>query len=174
MKIKITDIKTGEQFGEYPIVVNIEDIFPLTNGGLFEKVWRLVLDAELVDPEKEDDYNFTLLHDSFDGIKMQYQVKRKVREDIFEAHNHCIRNKQEILSSETCGCFRCLAIMKPSEITWFAEESEKDGQKLSTAFCPHCSIDTIIGSKSGYPITKEFLSEMNDYWCNGFVPGEED
>ena len=87
MKIKITDIKTGEQFGEYPIVVNIEDIFPLTNGGLFEKVWRLVLDAELVDPEKEADYNFTLLHDSFDGIKMQYQVKRKVREEAIRILN---------------------------------------------------------------------------------------
>jgi hypothetical protein len=174
MKVNITDNKTGEQYGVYPIAVDVEDVLPFTNGGLFEKVWRLVLDAEIVDPEKEDDYCFTLLDDSFDGFEMQYQVKRKVREEIFEAHKHCIRNKQEILSSETSGCFRCLAIMKPSEITWFAEESEKDGEKLSTAFCPHCNIDTIIGSNSGYPITIEFLREMNDYWCNGFVSGEED
>ena len=91
-----------------------------------------------------------------------------VRKEVMDAHNHCMRNKEEVLGSESCGCFGCLKIMKPSDIEWFYEEAEKDGQVLSTAFCPHCKVDTVIGSNSGYPITPEFLKEMNDYWCGGY------
>ncbi len=43
------------------------------------------------------------------------------------------------------------------------EEKEKDGVVLSTAFCPFCRIDTVIGSSSGYPITRVFLKLMNDF-----------
>lgn len=98
---------------------------------------------------------------------MAHQVNRKVHQEIFDAHKHSIRNKDEILSSESCGCFGCLSIMKPAEIDWFADEAEKDGKVLSTAFCPHCSIDTVIGSSSGYPVTRGFLKAMNNFWCGG-------
>ena len=33
-----------------------------------------------------------------------------------------------------------------------------------TALCPHCGIDAVIGESSGYPITEDFLKEMNEYW----------
>jgi hypothetical protein len=39
------------------------------------------------------------------------------------------------------------------------------GQLGSNAICPHCSIDAVIGSKSGLPINDpEFLKAMNEYW----------
>ena len=41
-------------------------------------------------------------------------------------------------------------------------ENEKEiGQ---TAICPFCGIDSVIGDRSGVPITKEFLSGMNQVW----------
>lgn len=44
----------------------------------------------------------------------------------------------------------------PTEIkNWLGEE---------TAVCPHCGIDAVIGEGSGYPITKQFLEKMKQYW----------
>jgi hypothetical protein len=40
-----------------------------------------------------------------------------------------------------------------------------------TALCPHCGIDAVIGDASGFPITKEFLSEMCQAWF-GYLPEE--
>ncbi len=33
-----------------------------------------------------------------------------------------------------------------------------------TAICPYCRVDSIIGESSKYPITKEFLKMMKEYW----------
>jgi len=33
-----------------------------------------------------------------------------------------------------------------------------------TALCPRCGIDAVIGSKSGFPITTEFLETMKTHW----------
>lgn len=29
---------------------------------------------------------------------------------------------------------------------------------------PYCGIDSVIGEHSGYPITREFLEQMRQYW----------
>jgi hypothetical protein len=80
--------------------------------------------------------------------------------DYIAAHKHSIRHREEILRSEACGCFYCLEIYKPGEISdWL--ESKKGGE---AALCPRCGIDSVIGSASGYPITKEFLNKMNEHW----------
>jgi hypothetical protein len=37
--------------------------------------------------------------------------------------------------------------------------------KRVTAICPFCYVDSVIGSKSGYPIDdSDFLEEMYSYW----------
>ena len=55
-----------------------------------------------------------------------------------------------------CGCFYCREIFAPNMIVeWICE---------GTAFCPMCGIDSVIGDASGYEISKEFLSNMNDHW----------
>lgn len=75
-----------------------------------------------------------------------------------KAHDFCMNNKDMLKNDSSCGCFYCLKIFSPSEITdWIPDTKE-------TARCPYCGIDSIIGESSGYPITKEFLKEMNDYW----------
>jgi len=73
------------------------------------------------------------------------------------AHKHSSNHRSELEKSDLCGCFQCLAIFPPSEITdWW-----DDGQ---TAVCAKCGIDSVIGSASGYPITTEFLRRMHDHW----------
>lgn len=75
-----------------------------------------------------------------------------------QAHEHCTSNKSEIEKSEKCGCFYCLEIFDKDEITSWLNE---DG---GTALCPFCGIDSVIGDKSGFEITKEFLTEMKERW----------
>lgn len=65
------------------------------------------------------------------------------------------------MASERCGCFYCGVIFEPSEIKDWVDEWEGLGQ---TALCPHCGIDSVMGSESGYPITEEFLTLMHAHW----------
>lgn len=81
--------------------------------------------------------------------------------DHIRAHRHSIRHREEVLASDLCGCFYCLAIFPPSEIEDWVDEWEGVGQ---TALCPRCGIDSVIGSESGYPNTQEFLARMQAHW----------
>jgi hypothetical protein len=77
--------------------------------------------------------------------------------DHITAHKHSIHHRAEILASASCGCFCCLKIFPPSQIANWYDQSQ-------TARCPHCGIDSVIGSGSGYPITADFLIQMEDHW----------
>ena len=77
------------------------------------------------------------------------------------AHKHCSDHREEVIRSETCGCFYCLSIFQPNEIKEWIDRGEGIGQ---TAMCPKCGIDSVIGSSSSFPITKEFLEKMHSYW----------
>lgn len=81
--------------------------------------------------------------------------------DYARAHRHSIYNRDEILSSEQCGCFYCGVIFSPMEVRDWTDERQDVGQ---TALCPRCGIDAVIGSNSGYPITTEFLEIMKTHW----------
>ena len=76
---------------------------------------------------------------------------------LHQAHDHCTNNKEELINSEFCGCFHCLEIFSGGKIKEWTDEG-------TTALCPFCGIDAVIGDKSGYPITKEFLQEMRKAW----------
>jgi hypothetical protein len=77
-------------------------------------------------------------------------------QDYIAAHDHCHRNGEELAASDICGCFYCRRIYDPKEIVnWTAG---------GDAVCPYCSVDSVIASKSGYPITKVFLQKMYDHW----------
>lgn len=73
------------------------------------------------------------------------------------AHNSSTYHRKQILVSELCGCFRCLAIFSPIEITDWTDSQD-------TALCPKCGIDPEIGWASGFPVTKAFLIRMNGHW----------
>ena len=78
-------------------------------------------------------------------------------EEIRDAHTHATRHRSELLASEWCGCFYCGAIYSPVEITEWIDDDQ-------TALCAKCGIDSVIGTKSGFPITSDFLAEMYRYW----------
>ena len=84
-------------------------------------------------------------------------------ESYIEAHKHCANHMEKLKKDKICGCFYCLSVYSPEEIeSWIIADDDID--RFGTAICPHCGIDSVIGESSGYPITKEFLQEMNEYW----------
>ena len=77
---------------------------------------------------------------------------------VVDAHDRCANHRIEMEASEIAGCFYCCETYSPSEIDeWI------DGG--TTAMCPRCGIDSVIGDASGFPIgDKAFLSKMNGLW----------
>jgi hypothetical protein len=74
---------------------------------------------------------------------------------IIEAHEHCTNNKSALKHDDLCGCFYCLKIFNPNEISeWIDDDFGK------TAMCPYCGIDSIIG----FPIVEDFLKSMKNHW----------
>jgi hypothetical protein len=93
---------------------------------------------------------------------IQRDVDRALRElsateDHIAAHKWSGWNRSTLRSSDLCGCFYCLEVFPPNEIEGWTDDS-------GTALCPKCGIDSVIGSVSGYPIQREFLSKMHDHW----------
>jgi hypothetical protein len=77
------------------------------------------------------------------------------------AHKHSIFNEKEVLQSNLCGCFYCMKTFTPSEIKEWIEEDNG----TNTPRCPYCEIDSVIGDRSGYPISDEnFLKAMHKHW----------
>lgn len=74
------------------------------------------------------------------------------------AHKHSGPNREEVMASVVCGCFYCKSTFAPSAIDmWVNDEA--------FATCPTCSIDSVIGEKSGYPGTDpQFLADMHHFW----------
>ena len=84
-------------------------------------------------------------------------VKAQMPENIVAAHQHSSRHRAEVLSSELCGCFYCGRVFPPAEIVDWTDGG-------MTALCPKCGIDSVLGAASGFPVTGEFLGEMNRHW----------
>lgn len=78
--------------------------------------------------------------------------------DYIDAHRFSDNHKEQLLKDNKCGCFYCLSIFDPVEIKEWVEDTS------GTAICPFCGVDSVIGESTGYPITKEFLKKMKDYW----------
>ena len=80
------------------------------------------------------------------------------------AHGCSKDHRAQIDASSLCGCFCCLSTFPPAKIeTWIYDETR--------ALCPFCEIDAVIGDASGFPVNKEFLSEMCREWF-GNLPKE--
>ena len=77
--------------------------------------------------------------------------------DVRDAHKHSIHHRDEIVASTACGCFQCCATFSPHEI---AEWTDHD----DTALCPMCGIDSVIGDRSDFPVSRDFLTLMKAYW----------
>ncbi len=80
--------------------------------------------------------------------------------DYKKAHQHCIFHRKEIEASNICGCFYCLAIFPSSSIEeWTDDDASGIG---TTALCPKCGIDSVLGDRSGYTIEIEFLKKLHE------------
>lgn len=80
--------------------------------------------------------------------------------DLFKAaHRASTSNRIDLQQGEVCGCFYCLNVFNSSEIEEWTEDRGGD-----TAICPRCGIDAVISEKAGYPLTKSFLSKMQEFW----------
>ncbi len=90
-------------------------------------------------------------------------MKPRPRPEILRAHDFCIANREALMRSACAGCFYCLAVFDPKEITEWIDEG------AVTALCPHCGIDSLIPEHAGFPLTESFLTEMQAYW---FSPAE--
>src|SRR6478736_583799 len=77
------------------------------------------------------------------------------------AHNRSSNHRDEVLASEQCGCFHCCQTFPPAEIEDWTDEL---AGASTTALCPQCGIDSVIGSRAGFALTPEFLQEMHAYW----------
>lgn len=82
-------------------------------------------------------------------------------ETLDAAHRHSINHKAELERSDVCGCFFCEEIFTVNDI----EEWEEDVN--GTALCPHCCVDAVIGSASGFPVADaNFIRAMRERWFN--------
>lgn len=70
-------------------------------------------------------------------------------------------NRNSIEGSQTAGCFHCQHIFPAYEVVnWLDEQYEQQ----ASALCPHCGVCTVIGDAAGFPITEDFLAQMNQRW----------
>jgi len=75
-----------------------------------------------------------------------------------EAHAHSANHRDEIEASTIIGCFYCCKTSAPSLIEQWIDDD-------TTAMCPKCGIDSVIGDASGYPAgDREFLQQMKAFW----------
>ncbi len=78
-------------------------------------------------------------------------------------HDKCGWHEHEINNSSICGCFYCLKLFPPQEITEWLEESKSSPRGPGkTAICPHCGIDSVLPDSIGFELTNELLVTMND------------
>jgi hypothetical protein len=76
---------------------------------------------------------------------------------VLAAHKRSMHNRGELARSRECGCFYFGSVFAPSMVSECIDNDD-------TALCPRCGIDSVIGDKSGFPITVEFLNSMRDRW----------
>ena len=91
-------------------------------------------------------------------IEGPYEEEPDAHEDHVVAHQFSIYNKPQLEASTQCGCFYCLKIFPPEEITDWIDPDE------DTALCPYCGIDSVIGNASGYEISEAFMKKMKERW----------
>ena len=77
---------------------------------------------------------------------------------LLTAHEHSIHHIADLRKSKQCGCFYCERVFEFKDIKDFTD-------KRTTALCPNCTIDSVIGDASGYPVTDEkFLHAMRKHF----------
>ena len=104
------------------------------------------------------------------SVWFQAPERHKLRmQNVVAAHKHSSNHRDEVMGSSVCGCFHCLATFAPSQINDWVDWPAGTPHDLriakgTTAMCPMCGIDSVIGSASNYPIERAFLTRMQQHW----------
>ena len=73
-----------------------------------------------------------------------------------EYAKHAADNEIEILRSKRCGCFFCRHEFDAKAVhDWVSD------RRGTSALCPECGMDAVIGDASGVPLTRSLLKEMS-------------
>jgi hypothetical protein len=90
-----------------------------------------------------------------------------------ELHNYSANHRKSIEASNMCGCFYCLTMFKPPEITEWVDRyiprsgpAKYDFSEGQTALCPKCGIDAVLPDNTGYMVLypEITLKAMSEYW----------
>ena len=73
-------------------------------------------------------------------------------------HSRCHRNREDIQSSQTAGCFHCLEIFPASEVTAYI-----DAPPSGDAHCPRCGMDSVIADDGLNEFSSELLKALHLY-----------
>ena len=97
------------------------------------------------------------------GLRAARERRQRTGERLQAALEHTSSNREELSRSDIAGCVYCLQLFNPQEEE--LEYGERGGP--DDASCPRCDEPMVIGSGSGYPITLEFMAELNEYKLPG-------
>ena len=90
--------------------------------------------------------------------KLAKASRERIIDPKFRAAHKCSSNHRlQIEASTKCGCFYCQRIFQPSTIEDWTDDD-------TTALCPFCGIDAVLGDASGFPISKVFFADMYQVW----------
>lgn len=87
-----------------------------------------------------------------------------IEDILLKAHRFSSGNKPALEKDELCGCFYCLKVFSPKEITEYLQYDDIPIDKDGTALCPYCGIDSVLPQSAGFPLTEDFLRQMNRKW----------
>ena len=76
-------------------------------------------------------------------------------------HRRSSNHREQILASAICGCFYCCETFAPTEIEEWVDELDGVG---TTALCPRCGIDSVLGFERAEQVNPDFLRRMHGYW----------
>jgi hypothetical protein len=74
-----------------------------------------------------------------------------------EAKERASRHRAELEASGRCACFFCFKKFATSEIKAWVDGNQ-------TALCPHCGLDSVLGSGTEHRIDDTFLRRMHQYY----------
>jgi hypothetical protein len=77
------------------------------------------------------------------------------KKEVLSAKKHALNNEDEVKASDECGCFHCLEIFSKDEI-----EDWTEGEEGTTAVCPKCDVEAVIGDAAGFALTEDFLDAI--------------
>lgn len=74
--------------------------------------------------------------------------------------NKSRHNRHDVNKSEWCACFSCLETFKPWDVREWADSG-------TTALCPKCGIDAVIGDSAGYDDMDDMRKLQEVYFGDG-------